>query len=119
MDRFPMLAVYFEMEYSTAVGAVVEAWRENTGCDAVIIDAIEWFPLWFKAIYVTPYWLMIRYCPSLWRRLFQTRLRNLHRHTISPALLALASRRLLDVVSRLHPQNILAAEVGACEIASL
>jgi processive 1,2-diacylglycerol beta-glucosyltransferase len=103
----------------TAARAVAEAWRENTGCDAVIIDAIEWFPLWFRAIYVAPYWLMIRYCPALWRKLFEARLRNLHRHTTSPALLALGTRRLLDVIGRLHPQTILAAEVGACEIASL
>ena len=118
-DRLLILSLSFGMGDITAAGAVAEAWRENTGCDAVIIDAIEWFPLWFRAIYVAPYWLMIRYCPSLWRRLFEARLRNLHRHTISPALLALGTRRLLDVIGRLRPQNILAAEVGACEIASL
>ncbi|HYR90132.1 MAG TPA: glycosyltransferase [Terriglobia bacterium] len=118
-DPLVILSLSFGMGDITAARAVAEAWRENTGCDAIIIDAIEWFPLWFKALYVMPYWLMIRYCPALWRRLFEARLRNLHRHTISPVLLALGARRLLEMVSRLHPPAILAAEVGACEIASL
>src|SRR6267142_2630737 len=110
-DPLVILSLSFGMGDITAARAVAEAWRENTGDDTVVIDAIEWFPLWFRAIYVVPYWLMIRYCPSLWRRLFQARLRNMHRHTIYPALMAFGTRRLLDAVSRFRPGTILAAEV--------
>src|SRR5438093_10107299 len=118
-DKLVIITLSFGMGHVTAANGVAEKWRDTTGDEAIVIDAITWFPWWFRAIYVAPYWLMIRNCPSLWRRLFEARLRILHRHTISPALLALGTRRLLDVIGRLRPQNILAAEVGACEIASL
>jgi len=118
-DRLVILTLSYGMGDVIAARAVADTWHAQIDDDVMVIDGIQWFPAWFKLLYVTPYWLMIRYCPALWRKLFEGRLRDIKRHTISPALMALGTQRLLDHLEGLRPRAILAAEVGACEIASL
>ena len=55
---------------------------------------------------------MIRYCPALWRKLFEGRLRDIKRHTISPALMALGTRRLLDHLD-VRAADLLGFSMGA------
>ena len=37
------------------------------------LDAVELGRAWFRWLYVDSYWLMLRYAPALWRRLFERR----------------------------------------------
>ena len=114
-----VLALSFGMGHVSAGRSVAEAWKRETGRAAVVWDAIEYFPVWFKLMYVRPYWWMIRRWPSLWRRLFRSRIARLHGKTFPHFLFRAGARRLLRDISSLKPELIVAAEVGACEIASM
>ncbi|HEY2933035.1 MAG TPA: hypothetical protein VGK99_14935 [Acidobacteriota bacterium] len=114
-----VLTLSFGMGHVSAAQSVAEEWRKQTGSQALVWDAIEYFPAWFRLVYVRPYWWMIRYWPSLWRKLFQSRLAEGHRKTFPHFLLKAGARRLLQNISSVRPGLIVAAEVGASEIASI
>ncbi len=114
-----ILTLSFGMGHVSAAQSVAEGWRSEIGSDVVVWDGVEHFPFWFRLLYVLPYWWMIRYCPWLWRRLFQARVKKMHRQTVPHTILKRASSRLLNEISELKPRVILAAEVGACEIGAL
>jgi processive 1,2-diacylglycerol beta-glucosyltransferase len=83
-----------------------------------VVDALDTSRMWFRAIYVWPYWGMVRYAPALWRRLFASRLRGLTRHTAPMPVLRSGCRPTFELVSTWQPDVIVAAEVGACELAT-
>jgi processive 1,2-diacylglycerol beta-glucosyltransferase len=83
------------------------------------VDCIEQASFFFRALYVWPYWLMIRYAPSLWARLFRARQEQFHRQTAPPWLFRLGCARVFQKIRDWKPDLVVATEVGACEIASL
>jgi processive 1,2-diacylglycerol beta-glucosyltransferase len=114
-----ILTLSFGTGHVSAACSVAEAWQEKTGQKAVVWDAIPHFPWWFRLIYVSPYWWMIRRWPSAWRKIAQARLVNDHPQTVPHSILQLGARSLLYEISKMRPSTIVATEVGACEISSL
>src|SRR5579863_267998 len=87
--------------------------------DVCTLDAIELAPRWFSALYVGPYWWMLRRAPSLWRRLFERRQRKLHRATAPQWVFRRGCRKLLERLRAFAPHLVIATEIGAAEIAAL
>ena len=57
--------------------AVIDALKEaSPHAEVRCIDALAGCRLLFRGAYVWPYWAMVRYAPSVWRRLFAARLRR-------------------------------------------
>src|SRR5262249_6536935 len=75
-----------------------------------------WF---FRAVYVWPYWMMIRHARWLWARLFSTRLARVHRHTAPSWLFRAGCPHVFAEVREFRPDVIVAVEVAACEMAVL
>ena len=116
--RVVVLTLSFGSGHVRAAAAVAAA-IEHQAPDAIIevIDVLGLASVPFRAVYVWPYWAMLRYAPSLWRRLFASRLRRETRHTAPAFLFRLGCRAVFSRIRDAHPDVIVAAEVGACEIA--
>jgi len=82
-------------------------------------DAASLGPAWFRALYVRPYWWMLRRAPSLWRRLFERRQRKRHQATAPRWVFRYGCRRLFEQLKAFAPNLLIATEIGAAEIASL
>jgi processive 1,2-diacylglycerol beta-glucosyltransferase len=102
---------------ATAVAAKLRALSPDA--DVRVIDALDRAAFWFRAVYVWPYWVMLRRAPGLWRRLFDARLRNGSRHTAPEWTFRHGCARTLDEIAAFRPDVIVAAEVGAGEIAAI
>lgn len=84
-----------------------------------VIDALECCRWWFHAFYVTPYWVMVRYFPRAWRRLFETRVKNRHSKTAPEWVFRFGCSQVFDMIGRINPDVIVAVEVAACEMAAI
>jgi processive 1,2-diacylglycerol beta-glucosyltransferase len=102
---------------ATAVAARLRALSPDA--DVRVIDALDGAAFWFRAVYVWPYWIMLRRAPGLWRRLFDARLRNRSRHTAPAWTFRHGCARTLGEIAGFQPDVIVAAEVGAGEIAAI
>lgn len=93
--------------------------ESEEGFDVCTLDAVEAAPRWFRALYVRPYWWMLRRAPSLWRMLFERRQKKLHRATAPQWVFRRGCRKLLERLRAFSPQLVIATEIGAAEIAAL
>jgi len=118
--RVLFLTLSFGSGHLRAAAAVAEAMRADaTNADIRIVDALEGCNPIFRAFYVWPYWLMIRYAPSLWERFFAARLRKKSDKTAPQWAFRLGCRGAFRAIAEFEPEVIVAAEVAACEIAGI
>ncbi len=85
--------------------------------EILLIDALGHCSLWFRAFYVWTYWAMIRYAPRLWEKFFNSRVERRDEQTAPVWIWRKGCRKVFDEVRSFQPDLIIAAEVGACEIA--
>jgi processive 1,2-diacylglycerol beta-glucosyltransferase len=105
------------IQAARAVGA--EIMRHAPDADARIIDALAECRRLFRAGYVLPYWVMIRYAPWLWRRYFSSRLAHLTRQTAPHWAFRLGCPAVFEAIASFSPDVIVAAEVAACEMSAI
>jgi processive 1,2-diacylglycerol beta-glucosyltransferase len=116
--RVLVLTLSFGSGHVRAAAAIAdELRRQSPEANVEVVDVLQSASLLFRAIYVWPYWAMLRLAPWAWRRLFASRLRREVRHTAPPALFRLGCRATFARVRDGQPDVIVAAEVAACEIA--
>ena len=87
--------------------------------EILLIDALENCSLWFRAFYVWTYWAMIRYIPRLWEKFFHLRVQRRDEQTAPVWTWRKGCRKVFEQIKAFQPDLIVAAEVGACEIAAI
>ena len=118
--RLLVLTLSFGSGHARAADAVAAAIRhQHSAADVQVIDALAGCHPLFRAFYVWPYWAMVRYAPSLWQRLFESRLRRVSRQTAPGWAFRRGCASTFTRIVNFQPDVIVAAEVGACEIAVL
>jgi processive 1,2-diacylglycerol beta-glucosyltransferase len=116
--RVLVLTLSFGSGHLRAAAAVVEALRrESPEADVRSVDALDGCRWLFRALYVWPYWLMVRYAPSLWDRFFAARQEKRSSSTAPSWAFRLGCPRVFSRIAAFEPDVILAAEVAAGEIA--
>ena len=118
--RILVLTLSFGSGHLRAGRAVTQALRKIAP-DAEVrqIDALEQARWAFRLAYVWPYWLMIRYAPRLWDRFFSARLKHRHSSTAPDWAFRFGCPQVFAEIEAFDPDVIVAAEVAACEMASL
>jgi processive 1,2-diacylglycerol beta-glucosyltransferase len=118
--RVLVLTLSFGSGHLRAAAAVADVLRRETpDADVRVVDALDGCHPIFRACYVWPYWAMLRYAPSLWDRFFAARVKNKTDKTAPAWAFRLGCRRAFDAIAGFEPDVILAAEVAACEIATI
>ena len=102
---------------SAARNVAAEIRRRLPAAEVRSIDALENCSLPFRALYVWTYWWMIRYAPRLWNRFFRARLERRDEQTAPVWMWQKGCRKVFAEIERFQPDAIVAAEVGASEIA--
>lgn len=116
--RVMILTLSFGSGHLRAARAVADAVRaEDPDADVRCVDALERCRWFFRALYVWPYWLMVRHARWLWARLFSTRLTRVHRHTAPAWLFRAGCPRVFADIDGFRPDVIVAVEVAASEMA--
>src|SRR5258708_10092113 len=116
--RVLVMTLAFGSGHATAASAIAqELTRQAPGAEVLIVDALAASRWLFRALYVWPYWLMVRYAPRLWRRVFSTRVRNVHRRTAPRWAFRFGCPAAFRALADFQPDVVVAAEVAACEIA--
>src|SRR2546423_5094567 len=73
----------------------------------------------FRVGYVWPYWLMVRHAPRLWERFFNARLTRQAEHTAPAWAFRRGCPQVFKTIAEFKPDVIVAAEVAACEMATI
>jgi len=116
--RVLVLTLSFGSGHLRAAAAVVQALRrEEPDSEICVVDALDGCHPLFRAVYVWPYWLMVRYAPSLWDRFFAARVRKKADKTAPAWAFRAGCRKAFRRIARFDADVIVAAEVAACEIA--
>ena len=85
----------------------------------VLIDALAECRSFFRACYEWPYWLMLRYAPSLWDRLSTARVSQKHESTAPTWAFRLGCPKVFSTIRSFDPDVIVAVEVAAGEMAAI
>ncbi len=96
-----------------------EVTRQMPEAEVRIIDALENSRLLFRAAYVWPYWMMVRYAPALWGRFFAGRVARMDQNTAPEWAFRWGCAKVFEIIREFKPEVIMATEVGACELAAL
>ena len=116
--RVLILTVSFGSGHVRAAEALSQELRQSESrVEVEVVDVLAGSRVWFRAGYVWPYWLMLRYARGLWRRLFSRRLRRGTRHTAPAWAFRHGCPRVFKSIRTFRPDVIVAAEVAACEVA--
>jgi processive 1,2-diacylglycerol beta-glucosyltransferase len=102
---------------SAARNVASEFQKQIPEADLRLSDALENCSLVFRAFYVWTYWAMIRYAPRLWEKFFSSRVERGDEQTTPVWIWRKGCRKVFDEIKKFQPDLIVAAEVGACEIA--
>jgi processive 1,2-diacylglycerol beta-glucosyltransferase len=117
--RVLVMTLAFGSGHARAASAIAgEVRRQAPGVKVLVVDALGGSRPIFRALYVWPYWFMVRYAPRLWRRLFWARIRNTHRQTAPGWAFGFGCPAVFRTLTDFDPDVIVAAEVGATEIAA-
>lgn len=120
MPRILVLTLSFGSGHLRASQAIAkELKRVSPRANVRVVDALEECRAWFCACYEWPYWLMLRYAPSVWRRLNSARLENRHERTAPSWAFRFGCPRVFEIIESFKPDVIVAGEVGACEMAAI
>lgn len=116
--RILVLTLSFGAGHVRAAQSVVaELHKQLPDADLRLVDALENCSLVFRAFYVWTYWAMIRYAPRIWNRFFHARLARRDEQTAPVWMWRRGCRKVFAEIENFQPEAIIAAEVGACEIA--
>ena len=115
-----VLTLSFGSGHVRAAQAVAkEIVAQNPNANVRVVDALaDAHPL-FRVCYEWPYWLMLRYAPSLWNRLNSARHEQKHQRTAPRWAFRLGCRKVIQEIKTFRPDVILAVEVAACEISAI
>ncbi len=118
--RILILTLSFGSGHVRASQAIAkELKRKAPSAEVRVVDVLEDCRAWFRAVYVWPYWIMVRHLPRLWERLFERRLREVQRHTASAWLFRRGCRSAFEIIESIQPTSIVCVEVAAAEIAAI
>ncbi|HEY6046166.1 MAG TPA: glycosyltransferase [Pyrinomonadaceae bacterium] len=118
--RILVLTLSFGSGHVQAAKAVAnELCRQEPNSEVKVIDALATTRVLFRAFYVWPYWLMVRYAPALWNRFFRRRLKRLHRRTAPEWAFRFGCPQIFAQISDHKPETIVATEVAASEITAI
>ena len=116
--RILILTLSFGSGHVRAAEAVADQVRRQAPrADVRLIDALAGARRAFRAMYVWPYWAMLRHAPGMWRRLFASRVRRQSRQTAPEWAFRYGCPHAFDAIAQFQPDLVIAAEVAACEIA--
>lgn len=116
--RVLVITLAFGSGHAKAASAIVqELARQAPDAEVLVVDGLAGSRWIFRALYVWPYWLMVRYAPQLWRRLFSARVRGMHRQTAPSWAFRVGCPAVFETLARFQPDVMVATEVAACEIA--
>jgi processive 1,2-diacylglycerol beta-glucosyltransferase len=118
--RALILTASFGTGHVRAAHAIAEAIvQQQPAPDVRVVDILAeawWF---FRVLYVWPYWFMLRIRPAWWKSLYARRERRRSPRTAPTWLFRLGCSRVFASLAAFEPDVIVAAEVAACEIASI
>jgi processive 1,2-diacylglycerol beta-glucosyltransferase len=115
-----VLTLSFGSGHVRAAEAVArEVSRRSPDADVLVLDALAECRAAFRACYVWPYWAMVRYAPALWERFFNARVSRMDRHTAPEWAFRRGCPQVFRTIAGFRPDVIVAAEVAACEMASI
>ncbi len=116
--RILVLTLSFGAGHIRAAEAIISELQANQpDARLQMIDALENCSLWFRAFYVWTYFVMIRFAPQLWKKFFHSRVQRRDEQTAPVWMLRKGCRKVFEQIKIFQPDLIVAAEVGACEIA--
>ena len=116
--RILVLTLSFGAGHISAAQSVASEFQKQIPeCEVRLIDALENCSLAFKAFYVWTYWAMIRYAPRVWEKFFNSRIERDDKQTAPVWIWKKGCRKVFDEIRSFQPHLIVAAEVGASEIA--
>lgn len=112
-----VLTLSFGSGHVRAARAIAkEVALQSPQSNVCLLDALaECHPL-FRICYEWPYWLMLRYAPSLWDRLSSARLKQRHESTAPIWAFRFGCRKLFKTIGTFQPDVMVAVEVAAGEI---
>jgi len=102
---------------SAARNIIGEFQKQMPDADLRLIDALDESGFLFRVFYVWTYWAMIRYAPKLWKKFFESRVKRRDEQTAPVWIWKKGCRNVFEEIRRFSPHLIIAAEVGASEIA--
>jgi processive 1,2-diacylglycerol beta-glucosyltransferase len=113
-----VLTLSFGSGHVRAAHATAQALRhQSPDADVRVVDALEKCRRLFRAFYVWPYWLTVRYWPALWGHYFASRVNRKSQGTAPEWAFRWGCPKAFEMIASFEPDTIIAAEVGACEIA--
>jgi processive 1,2-diacylglycerol beta-glucosyltransferase len=116
--RILVLTLSFGSGHVQAARTVAEELRRRAPeAEVRVLDALAVCRRVFRAGYVIPYWLMIRYAPSLWDGFFTRRVGRMESSTAPAWAFLRGCPRVFKEIAEFKPEIIVAAEVAACEMA--
>jgi processive 1,2-diacylglycerol beta-glucosyltransferase len=118
--RILVLTLSFGSGHVRAAQAVArELRRQEPDADVRVCDALEGAHPLFRALYVWPYWAMVRYAPSVWGRFFAARVARGDSATAPTWAFRRGCAHVFELIESFRPETIAACEVAACELAAL
>jgi processive 1,2-diacylglycerol beta-glucosyltransferase len=116
-QRILVLTLSFGSGHLRAASAIAQELSEQApGTEVYVLDALENCRWPFRALYVWPYWTMVRYAPLLWKKLFDARRSRGTRETAPAWAFRYGCSHVFETITRLKPDTIIAVEVAACEM---
>lgn len=116
--RILVLTLSFGAGHLTAARNIIgEFQKQMPDADLRLVDALEESGFLFRVFYVWTYWAMIRYAPKLWKKFFESRVNRRDEQTAPVWIWKKGCRNVFEEIRRFSPQLIVAAEIGASEIA--
>jgi len=116
--RILVLTLSFGSGHVQAARTVADELRRRAPeAEVRILDALADCRHLFRAGYVIPYWLMLRYAPALWDRFFTRRVERMESSTAPEWAFLRGCPRVFEGIADFKPEVIVAVEVAACEMA--
>lgn len=117
-QRIFILTLSFGSGHVRAARAIeAELKRSAPQTNLRLMDALADCRRLFRALYVWPYWIMVRYAPALWKKFFEARVARRDRQTAPAWAFRYGCPEVFEEVARFNPDTILAVEVAAAEMA--
>jgi len=118
--RVLVLTLSFGSGHVQAAQAVAAELRHQVpSADVLVVDALAECRLLFRVCYEWPYWLMLRYSPSLWDQFSTARVNQKHTGTAPAWAFRAGCPKVFSTIKSFKPDLIVAAEVAACELAAI
>jgi len=118
--RILVLTLSFGSGHVQAAQTVArEIKRQSPDAEVQTVDALADCRFLFRAFYVWPYWVMVRYAPALWDRFFTRRTATMKQKTAPEWAFRFGCPQVFKAIIDFKPDSIVATEVAACELAAM